>query len=225
MKDAAMKKIIPLLLIALLLTACDAWSVAPQPFPVWTAFPSRTPGIFSPTPIILIPTMTASATPGIIPITPITPTDMPTFTPTIPPATETASVTATQVPVQAVQVEIIGCNTGIDIVHGMGEVTNAYVILKNTGTVDLPNACGLLRAVDEDREHPDKTACVPNLPVNNQVTLKLTVDSTYQESTIIQVDASSNNVVLLRIDKQSCTDLDIIGGVPGDIGAIKPITP
>jgi hypothetical protein len=225
MKDAAMKKILPLLLMTLLLTACDAWSVAPQPFPVWTAIPSRTPAIFSPTPIILIPTMAESATPGIIPITPVTATDFPTLTATLPPVTETASAIPTLAPVQAMQVEIVGCNTGLDIAHGMGEVTNAYVILKNTGTVDLPNACGLLRAVDEDREHPDKTACVPNLPVNSQVTLKLTVDSTYQESTIIQVDASSNNVVLLRIDKQSCTDLDIIGGVPGDIGVIKPITP
>jgi hypothetical protein len=169
--------------------------------------------------------MTASATPGIIPITPVTPTDTPTLIPTIPPVTDTASLTLTPVPVQAIQVEIIGCNTGIDIVHGMGEVTNAYVILKNTGTVDLPNACGLLRAVDEDRDHPDKLGCVPNLPVGYQVILKLTVDSAYQQDTIIQVDGLSNDVVLLRIDRQSCTDLDIVGGVPGDIGIVKPITP
>jgi hypothetical protein len=169
--------------------------------------------------------MTASATPGVIVITPITATDIPSLTPTFPLLTDTASATFTLAPVQAMQVDIIGCNTGIDLVHGMGEVTNAYVILKNTGTVDLPNACGLLRAADEDREHPDKKSCVPNLPVNNQVTLKLTVDSAYKQDTVIQVDGMSNDVVLLRIDKPSCTDLDIVGGVPGDIGIIKPITP
>ncbi|MBI5296235.1 MAG: hypothetical protein HY869_12240 [Chloroflexi bacterium] len=220
-----MKKILPLILLALLLQACDVWNVTPLVVPTWTPFPSRTPGIFTPTPIILVPSMTASATPGIIVITPVTPTETPTLIPTLPPVTDTASMTFTAIPVQAMQVEIIGCNTGIDIVHGMGEVTNAYVILKNTGTVDLPNACGLLRAVDEDRDHPDKLACVPSLPVGYQVTLKLTVDSAYQKDTIIQVDGLSNDVVLLRIDKQSCTDLDIVGGVPGDIGAIKPITP
>ena len=224
-----MKKISSFLLMTFLLTACGDWNVAPQPFPVWTAIPSRTPGILSPTPIILIPTMTASPTPGVVPITPITPTTPadvpPTFTFT-PPVTETASVTATVPPFQAMQVGIIGCNTGLDISHGMGEVTNAYVILKNTGNVDLPNACGLLRAVVEYRVHPDKTKCVDNLPAGYQVTLKLTVDSTFQESTIIQVDASSNDTLLLRVDKQSCTNLDIVGSViPGDVGVIKPIAP
>ena len=82
-----------------------------------------------------------------------------------------------------------------------------------------------LRAVDEDRDHPDKLACVPNLPANHQVTLKLTVDSAYQQNTIIQVDGLSNEAVLIRIDRQSCADIDILGGVPGDIGVIKPITP
>jgi len=66
---------------------------------------------------------------------------------------------------------IIGCNTGFDISHGMGEVTNAYVTLQNTGSVDLPNTCGLLRAADEGRPHPDKAKCVDSLPAGYQVTL------------------------------------------------------
>lgn len=105
----------------------------------------------------------------------------------------------------------------------MGEVTNAYVIVKNTGNVDLPNTCGLLRANDEGRVHPDKKSCVSNLPVQNQVTLKLTVDSTYKTDTIIQVDGLSNEVVLLRIDRQSCRDIQLFGGVPADVGVVKPI--
>ena len=125
--------------------------------------------------------------------------------------------------VQSVAVDILGCNTSLDITHGMGEVTNAYVTVKNTGTVDLPNTCALLRAIDEDREHPDKKVCVANLPVQNQVTLKLTVDSAYKQDTIIQVDASSNEVLLLRVDKPSCTDIGLFGGAPSDVGVIKPI--
>ena len=227
-KDAAMKKITPLLLMTLLLTACG-WTVSPQPFPVWTAIPSRTPGIVSPTPIILSPTMTASSTPAVVPVTgslPVPTTEIPsTFTP-IPPATGTASATSTVVPLQAIQIVIIGCNTGFDISHGMGEVTNAYVTLQNTGSVDLPNTCGLLRAADEGRPHPDKAKCVDSLPAGYQVTFKLTVDSTFKQSTAIQVDASSNDTLLLRVDQQSCADLDIGGGlIPGDIGVVKPITP
>jgi len=125
--------------------------------------------------------------------------------------------------VQSVAVDILGCNTSIDILHGMGEVTNAYVTVKNTGMVDLPNTCALLRAIDEDREHPDKKVCVTNLPMQYQVTLKLTVDSTYKQDTMIQVDASSNEVLLLRVDKPSCTDIGIFGGAPPDLGVVKPI--
>ena len=222
-----MKTIVLFILLVLFLTGCGTWNVAPQPFPVWTPIPSRTPSIFTPTPVVLIPSLTATSTAAISTVTPVLPpTDTPTIVPSLPPVTDTASLTFTPVPVSGLQIEIIGCNTGFDFTHGMGEVTNAYVILKNTGTVDLPNACGLLRAADEDREHPDKKACVPNLPVNYQVTLKLTVDSTYKQDTIIQVDGLSNDVVLLRIDKQSCTSLDVLGiGVPGDVGVVKPITP
>jgi len=218
-----MRTFIFLILLALFLSGCGTWNVAPQPFPVWTPIPSRTPSIFTPTPVVLIPSLTATA--AISTVTPVPPpTD--TLVPSLPPVTDTASPTFTPVPVTAMQIEIIGCNTGFDFTHGMGEVTNAYVILKNTGTMDLPNACGLLRAADEDREHPDKKACVPNLPVNYKVTLKLTVDSAYKQDTIIQVDGLSNDTVLLRIDKQSCTSLDVLGiGVPGDVGVVKPITP
>jgi hypothetical protein len=120
-------------------------------------------------------------------------------------------------------VEILGCNTSLDISHGMGEVTNAFVLLKNTGEVDLPNTCALLRALDEDREHPDKQVCVPNLPVENQVTLKLTVDSAYKQDTAIQVDATSDERLLIRVDRASCTDISLFGGVPPDLGRITPI--
>ncbi|GAB4546051.1 MAG: hypothetical protein Fur002_20720 [Anaerolineales bacterium] len=209
-----MKKILFPVLLSFLLSACDVWNAQPQPFPVWTAIPSRAPNIITATPLILFVT----------PITPeatFTPAPSETPIPTDTALPPTATVSAT--PAAALDVEILGCNTSIDITHGMGEVTNAYVTLKNIGGVDLPNACGLLRAIDEGREHPDKKVCVPNLPAQSQVTLKLTVDSTYKEGTIIQVDALSNDAVLLRIDKHACTDIGLFGGAPTNLNVIEPL--
>ncbi len=209
-----MIRLILLTCMTLTLTACEVWNVNPQPFPVWTAIPSRTPGILSPTPVIQNPSLT---------VLPITVT--PAVASVTPSATPPPSATSSPTPFQKLEVVILGCNTGIDISHGMGEVTNAYVILKNTGTIDLPDSCGLLRAVDEDREHPDKKRCVEDLPAGYQVTLKLTVDSAYKQDTVIQVDASSNGQILMRVDQPSCQDMDIIGPIPGDIGVVKPIPP
>jgi hypothetical protein len=195
--------------------------------------PSRTPNIITATPIIVPPFTVTGTIPAVTVIVPVTftnsETPSPTLTSTPIPPTETPTPTftftptLTFTPVKSLAVDILGCNTSIDITHGMGEVTNAYVTVKNTGMVDLPNTCTLLRAIDEDREHPDKTKCVPNLPVQNQVTLKLTVDSAYKQDTIIQVDASSDGVLLLRVDKPSCTDIGLFGGAPSDLGVVKPI--
>jgi len=218
-----MKKMSVLLIIIFFLSACDAWGVSPQPFPVWTPIPSRTPGVITATPIILFPTLVETIIPNVTVISPSTatntetPSPVPTYTPITP------TETSTSTPVQSVAMDILGCNTSIDITHGMGEVTNAYVIVKNTGTMDLSNTCALLRAVDEGREHPDKKVCVANLPIQNQVTLKLTVDSAYKQDTVIQVDTSSNDVLLLRLDKSSCTDIGLFGGAPVDLGVVKPI--
>ena len=221
-----MKRYPVILLLGLLLTSCDIWGIAPQPFPVLTPPPTNTPPIFTATPLIIPPpTLNFTVTPVITSSIPTLVTNTETASPTTSATPGSALPTDTLIPVQSVAVEILGCNTSIDIMNGMGEVTNAYVIVKNTGTVDLQNTCGLLRANDEGREHPDKKSCIANLPVQNQVTLKLTVDSTYKENTVIQVDALSNDAVLLRIDKQSCRDIQLIGGVPADVGVVRPIQP
>jgi hypothetical protein len=211
-----MKKLFPLMMLTLfLISACDSWGIQPQPFPAGARIPSRTPGVITATPIILTLPFTETITTNIT----LTNTETPSPTAIIP--TETPTIT----PIQSVTMDILGCNTSIDITHGMGEVTNAYVTVKNTGNVDLPNACALLRAGDEDRTHPDKKACLANLPAQNQVTFKLTVDSAYKQDTVIQVDASTNGVLLLRVDKPSCTDIGLFGSEPSDLGVIKPIQP
>ncbi|MCC7119430.1 MAG: hypothetical protein IT310_12970 [Anaerolineales bacterium] len=201
---------ISITLFSFLIAAC---SPAIAPLPAWTAFATGTPNIVTATPLAPL-----SATPLIFTL-PFTPTPA-TATPSIT-ATDTAQATSS--PFQAVTIDILGCDTSLDVLHGMGEVTNAYVTVKNIGTTDLPNACALLRAIDEDREHPDKKACVPNLPVQNQTTFKLTVDTAYKQDTIIQVDALSNDTVILRVDQQACKNISLFGGAPGDVGIIKPI--
>lgn len=210
-----------LLILVIFLSSCDIGGVAPQPFPVQSPIPSNTPAIFTATPFIIPPPVLDFTPTGAIATTPTSTADVAPPTPTI--ITVLPSPTDTQPAVQAAEVEILGCNTSFDIRNGMGEVTNAYVRIKNTGTVDLPNLCALLRAIDEGREHPDKKVCASNLPIKNQVALKLTVDSTYKKDTIIQVDVTSNETILLRVDKQSCRDISLFGGVPTDIGVVKPI--
>jgi len=199
--------------------SCNSFGVAPQPLPVISPIPSITPAIITATPLIIPPPAFNET------ITPQQPQNTNTETPPPTPTFELASPSPT-IPVptnQPVSVEILGCNTSIDILHGMGEVTNAFVTLKNSGNADLPNTCGLLRAIDEGREHPDKKVCVSSLPANNQVTLKLTVDSTYKKETVIQVDVLSNETILLRVDKQSCRDISLFGGVPANTGLVQPI--
>ena len=166
-----MKKILIPLVLIFFLGACDTLGVTPQPFPIWTVIPSRTPIIVTATPIILPPFTVTGTIPAVTVIVPVTLTNSETPSPTltstpIPPTetptpTFTFTPTSTSTPVKSLAVDILGCNTSIDITHGMGEVTNAYVTVKNTGMVDLPNTCALLRANDEDRVHPDKTKCVP----------------------------------------------------------------
>jgi len=218
-----MKNIFTLLFILFILTACDTWGIPVQPLPVGTPAPTRTPKIVTATPVILTLPFTATVVSGMTVISPMTVTSTytPSPTPTLIPITPTETPTPTAA--QSVAVDILGCNTSIDITHGMGEVTNAYVTVKNTGTVDLPNTCSKLAAIDEGREHPDKKKCVNTLPVQNQVTLKLTVDSTYKQNTLIQVDTTSNDVLLLRVDKMSCANIALFGGEPSDVGVVKHI--
>jgi hypothetical protein len=130
---------------------------------------------------------------------------MPTDTPTAPPISPN------------ILVEVLGCNTSIDITHGMGEVTNAYVTLKNYTGADMANLCTTLNAFDEGRVHPDKTVCVPLLEHGQQVTLKLTADSTYKQETPIQVEVKIGETLLSRVDSPSCTNIGLFAPKPGSL--------
>ncbi|MBI3737525.1 MAG: hypothetical protein HY258_00575, partial [Chloroflexi bacterium] len=129
------------LFLALALTGCDAWVIRPAPYQIPTPFFTRTPSIYSPTPIILAPPFTATFTPVAPTVSQVV---SPTFTDT--PITPTISTPTDGSPNPSVQisVKVLGCNTSIDITHGMGEVTNAYVTIQNIGTADLKNVCATL---------------------------------------------------------------------------------
>lgn len=217
-----MKRLLPLaLFMIVLLAACDGWSYTVPTFPAPP--PTITPSIFTPTPVIVTATNTTI---------PAAPSDTPTATPVIP--TETATTvtetipppipTETSEPISSViTVEVLGCNTSIDISHGMGEVTNAYVVLKNFTGADLTDLCITLYALDEGRIHPDKTVCVPLLTHTQQVAVKLTVDSTYRQNTPIQVDVKSGDTLLARIGQDSCTDIGLFAPKPGSLLTPVPI--
>jgi hypothetical protein len=225
-----MKKIIPTILLMPLLASCSGWFIQPGPFNGPTPFlpPTNTPSIFTATPII-IGAASATPTPQIPTATPvqfITATTAPTLIPT---DTPFSIATATSMPTvpggAAVSVEILGCNTSIDVSHGMGEVTNAFVVLRNTGGIELINLSVTLNALDEGRDHPDKTVEVSRLPVGHKVTLKLTVDSTYQAETPIQVEVTDNAGLFQRVGADSCKDIGLFAPDPDSLTTPVPNNP
>ena len=203
-----MKKDVFVFLTMFILTSCNGWFFQPSsnnpPTPFLPA--TNTPPIVSPTPVVI---GVNSATPIVAtPIPAITNTPLPFFTDT-PVYTETILV-----PMTSVSVEVLGCNTSIDVTHGMGEVTNAFLTLKNTGNVALTNLKATLNALDEGREHPDKTVELTSLPVAYQVTVKLTVDSTYREETPIQIEVTGDGGLFQRVGESSCRDIGLFAPNP-----------
>jgi hypothetical protein len=207
-----MKKIFSAILIMLVLASCNGWIIQPLPYNPPTPFlpPTFTPSIFTPTPVVIgvssatpqITTPTAVSFPSNTNIPPLNPSETPTFT-------------QTNVPGQpSISVEVLGCNTSIDVTHGMGEVTNAFIVLKNTGGVELTNLKATLFALDEGRAHPNKTVEVASLPVGYKVTLKLTVDSTYKQETPIQVEVIGDGGLFQRVGVASCKDIGLFAPNP-----------
>lgn len=217
-----MKKLLLLSLFILMsVTACDGWVYQVPTFPAPP--PTFTPSIHTPTPQFVTTTNTpelATANPTVSAVE--TSTATPTETATAFTEDPTVTSTATLPPVSPnITVEVLGCNTSIDITHGMGEVTNAYVTLKNNTGVDMSDVCATLYALDEGRIHPDKTVCLPALTYGTQATLKLTVDSTYRQNTPIQIEVKSGDSLLSRIGQESCTDIGLFA--PSTSSLLTPV--
>ena len=224
-----MKKTYPVILIILampFLASCSGWVLERDPFGGPTPFlpPTNTPSIVTPTPVVIVASPTATpqlpTSPSIPFITATTASTLiPSDTPIILP-TDTSPPSG-----PSVSVEILGCNTSIDVTHGMGEVTNAFVILRNTGIVELTNLSVTLHALDEGREHPDKTVEVASLLADFRVMLKLTVDSTYRAETPIQVEVRGDAGLFHRIGAESCRDIGLFAPNPGDLSTPVPDNP
>ncbi|MBM3150955.1 MAG: hypothetical protein FJZ96_01915 [Chloroflexi bacterium] len=207
-------KLTAALLPAILLAACS-WTPAPYQPPLATPQPSRTPLIVPPTPVVVFPSATVTAT-G----TASGATGSPTPTET---ASPTPSPSPTFTPLPPLAVEVIGCNTSLDLRHQMGEVTNAYTRLRNYSAEGLTQVCATLEALDEDRVHPDKTVCIASLPSFHQVILKLTVDTQFQVDTSIQVDVVSGEGLAAFAFQESCREAGLFLGDPEQTGVVEPI--
>ena len=212
-----MKKLFLVFLLTLL-SACNGWVIQPQPGPTPFLPPTQTPSIFTATPVVI---GVASATPQVA-----THTNVPTVTATNTSPSNPSTATFTASPSgPSIAIIVLGCNTSIDVTHSMGEVTNSFVNLKNTGGVELTNIKATLFALDEGREHPDKTVELVALPVGNQVTIKLTVDSTYREETPIQVEVASNQGLFPREGLASCRDIGVFEPEPESLNTPIPNIP
>jgi hypothetical protein len=217
-----MKKTIPAILLMLMLASCNGWIFQPGPYNPPTPFlpATNTPSIFTATPVVI---SAASATPTTqistsTPIPFITATTVPTLIPSSTPVTNAPGG-------PSISVVVLGCDTSIDITHSMGEVTNAYVVLRNTGGVQLTNLKATLNALDEGREHPDKTVEVTSLLAGYEVTLKLTVDSTYQEETPIQIEVTGDGGLFQRVGADSCKDIGLFAPNPNGLNTPVPNNP
>ncbi len=105
----------------------------------------------------------------------------------------------------------------------MGEVTNAYPVIRNYGPAELTEVCTTLSASDEARAHPDKTGCVPSLPSGYQVTLKLTVDTGFEKDTSIHVSVSTQQGITANASQPSCRALGLPDWVTDQVGGVRPI--
>lgn len=224
-----MKKTIPVILLLLLTASCNGWVLQPGSSPP-TPFlpPTNTPAVVTATPVVIAASPTATVqipTSTNIPF--ITATTASTLIPSDTPVNlPTATTVLTSTPSGPdVSVEILGCNTSIDVTHGLGEVTNAYVVLRNAGGIELTNLTATLHALDEGQEHPDKTVEVTSLPPGYKVTLKMTVDSTYQEETPVQIEVSADGGLFRRVGAESCKDIGLFAPHPSDLTTPVPNNP
>ena len=153
--------------VMMIASGCEGWAVQPIPYITPTPFPTHTPSIYTATSIILPPpiTLTPSITPALPTQSSNTPTALALPTSTDTPSNPTFTPTEPS-PGISTTVEILGCNTSLDISHGMGEVTNAYVTVSNLGNRDLGNFCATLSGLDEGRLTPTKPCARPRcLPI------------------------------------------------------------
>jgi hypothetical protein len=210
-----MKSKILLIASAICLAACSAVEL-PVMAGTHPISPSAPPAILTPTPVFLPSPTDAAISPTVGPTS--SPSPLTSTSPT-PSRTDEASPGGAS----GFVLQILACNTSLDLIHQMGEVTNAYPLLINKTDGDLTGICATLSASDEDRAHPDKKGCISSLPSGYQVLLKLTVDTGFKQDTAIRVDAASSQGLTASASASSCSALGYPGKSPENIGVVQPI--
>lgn len=215
--------IVILAMLTFSLTACLNMDPIPTPN-LFAVTPSRPPAILTRTPILIYPTTTVTETLTTIPpSTSEEPTSTTTETATLPaPETLTPTTVATELP-KIFSIEMLGCEPGIDLTHGMGNVTNVYINLVNASELDLITVCATLSATDEGRAHPDKMACVSSLPHGFFIPIKLTIDITLQANTLVDIAVTSNEELIASADGMACQDIGSSRPASETIGILQPI--
>ncbi len=99
-----------------------------------------------------------------------------------------------------------GCDTSVDIRHGLGEVTNTYVYINNAGSADLKNVTLTAHASDEERQHPDQTLTLDSLPAGFEVTNKLTMDTVFNNQTVVEVVVTVQGEKVYTL-KENCKEI------------------
>lgn len=129
-------------------------------------------------------------------------------------------------PAAKLNIEILGCTTGYDITHGLGEVTNIYVDVQNIGNADATGVNAGTSATDESGEHPNKYASIGDIPAGYAAREKMTVDTTYDVFGTITVVAQTDKGISAQKSTSNCAEIDektiegvntlikIYGGVP-----------
>jgi len=159
--------------------------------------------------IAKLPTEKATITlmPTILPSPTNTPSPSNTSTP-IPTVTKTPTSTstpsATPIPLPKINILFQACNSGLDILNGFGEVTNAYMTIQNIGENEAKNVAIALVANDEDRLHPDNKYLVKYLPVGYEISLKLSVDTKNKIDTKLTVIVNTEEGIQEKAEKDNC---------------------
>lgn len=120
-----------------------------------------------------------------------------------------AVATALPTPVDAaalpkLNVLLQACDTGLDVFNQLGEVTNAYVVVQNPGDVAATQVHVVLSAEDEEKDHPDKSYLIQNLPPGYEIALKLTVDTASGVDSAVFATVTTAEGAAVQASKSSC---------------------
>ena len=131
-----------------------------------------------------------------------------------------------------VNVLLLACDTGLDVLSGLGEVINGWVTVQNVGDAEATNVLITLSADDEDEIHPDKTQSVSFLPPGFQITYKLSVDTRVGPKSGASVEVTADENIEETDSISSCLNLDEdarklidLAGQLGKLIGIPPLKP